>query len=343
MPTISNLVWHRSGGEIWFAAEGEDGPDGVYAVTLEGAVRHVYSAPGYATVADLAANGDALFVMVSPRMRMETSTRAGGRAAAVDLTWLDWSLLRDLSADGTMVLFDETGFGSGGTPGVYIRPVDGGPAVRLGDGICSAISGDGRFVLTGEIGGRPYFNIVPIGAGELRRVPTGDLHPAAGAWLPGGREVILIAAPRDRGRGLHRVDLESGSIHPLQDGVTGTHVIVSPDGTQVLSRGEDGALALFPLDGGPSRPFPGLDLMWRPAGWAADSRSFFAYRGGVIPAPVVRVDAAGGAAEPWAEIFTIERSGTSGINSMRFSQDGERYVCSYPRIHSVLFHARGLR
>jgi len=42
-------------------------------------------------------------------------------------------------------------------------------------------------------------------------------------------------------------------------------------------------------------------------------------------------------------IAPVERSGVSGINTARVTLDGERYVCSYPRIDSALFHARGLR
>jgi len=66
-------------------------------------------------------------------------------------------------------------------------------------------------------------------------------------------------------------------------------------------------------------------------------------RGGAVPAKVLRVNASTGETEPWMEIAPTERSGVRGMNSVRFTQDGERYVCSYTRIDSPLFHARGLR
>jgi len=139
------------------------------------------------------------------------------------------------------------------------------------------------------------------------------------------------------------MEIESGTIQPLHDQVVGHNLIlVSPDGTQVIARGGDGALALFPVDGAASRSFPELDSMLRPAGWAADSKSFFIFRGGAVPAPVYRVDAASGTMEPWMEIAPIERSGVSGLNTVMVTLDGERYVCSYPRTDSSLFHARGL-
>jgi len=155
MPTISNVVWGPDG-KIWFAAQGEDSPDGVYAVTLDGKVRHVYSAPGYGAVEDFADNGDALYHMLSPRMLMETSTRSGGRAEALDLSWLDWSLARDVSIDGSTVLFDETGIASGGVAGVYLRSIDGEPAVRLSDGVGFAIF-RGRALCCGDGSQRAEF------------------------------------------------------------------------------------------------------------------------------------------------------------------------------------------
>ena len=120
-------------------------------------------------------------------------------------------------------------------------------------------------------------------------------------------------------------------------------MVLSPDGTQVLVKGEDGLLTLFPVDGGTPRIFPELDGTWRQARWMGDSKSFFVFRTGRIPAPVFRVDVATGAKEPWTEIEPLERSGISGVNSLLMARDGERYVCSYSKLASSLFHARGLR
>ncbi|HET9252038.1 MAG TPA: protein kinase [Candidatus Eisenbacteria bacterium] len=341
--TLWRGAWGPSGEEIWFGAMGHEQGDGVFAVNLEGRVRRVYSSPGFAGVDDLNADGDALFITVQPRMRLETSTRAGGLADAVDLSWLDWSLLRDLTADGTMVLFDETGFGAGASPGIYIRSIDGEPAVRLGDGVCAAFSPDGRHVLAGQ---NPMGEamVIPTGVGKPRRLRTEGLHVSYGDWLPDGREVVLLASEEGQGRRFYRCEIESGKVRLMNEAVIGSLVVkVSPDGSVVVGRGEDGLLALFPLDGSAPRPFAKLGLSYRPAGWAGDSRSFFVFRATEIPAKVSRVDAGTGAMEPWTEVTPLSRSGVDGINSMRFTPDGERYAYSYPRTHSVLHHARGLR
>ena len=343
-PTTFGTMWSPDGEEIWFSAQNDEGANGVFAVSLEGELRHVYSTPGFSIVNDFAANGDVLFTTSNPRMRMEGSTRSGGRAQAVDLSWLDWTLLRGISQDGSMVLFDETGNGSGGIPGVYVRSTDGGPAVRLGDGVAAGMSRDGRFVLAIEASGTSTLTILPTGAGAVRHLSTGDLLMSQADWLPGDREAVLVAALPGQARHLHRMDLATGAIRPVSDQpMASPSVAVSPDGAHALGRGADGVLALFPLDGGVPRSFPELDNSWRPGGWAGDSKSFFAHQGGIIPAQVFRVDASTGNKEPWMEIMPVERSGVSGINTVAFAPDGERYAISYSRITSGLFHARGMR
>jgi hypothetical protein len=343
IPTLWRSAWRPDGKEIWYGGAGAQEGVGVFGVDLEGHVRQVYSSPGFAGVDDISEDGGALLITVRPQMLMETSTRSGGVGAVVDLTWLDWSLVRDISADGAMVLFDETGLGAGAAGGVYIRSLDGEPAVRLSDGLCSTFSEDDRFVLVGELE-RAGVTIVPTGVGKIRELSTGNLKGAYADWLRGSDALLLIASEPGESRRLYRMDIDSGSIRRLHDTVLGAYSLqVSPDGRFALARGADGVLTLFPTDGTPERPFPELGTSYRPAGWAGDSRSFFVFLSSSVPAPVFRVDAATGALEPWMSIEPRFRAGVDGINGARLTRDGERYVCSYTLSDSVLYHAQGLR
>ena len=58
----------------------------------------------------------------------------------VDLSWQDVAYPVEFSADGRRLLFGDIGYG------VSLRPLDGGPPVRLGDGVPAGLSPDGRFV-----------------------------------------------------------------------------------------------------------------------------------------------------------------------------------------------------
>ena len=140
------------------------------------------------------------------------------------------------------------------------------------------------------------------------------------------------------------MELDSEEIRPLHDTfLSGYTLSVSPDGRFVLTRREDGVLVLFPMDGGPPRPFPELRSQHRAAGWAGDSRSFFVSLVGSIRSSVVRVDVASGSVEPWMEIEPRGRGGVDAISTVRMTRDGERYVCSYSRGDSLLYLAQGLR
>ena len=317
--------------------------DGITAVTTDGRLRHVYSAPGLPYLEDIAQNGDTLITMARPRMRLETGTRSGGLADARDLSWLDWTLLRDMTPDGSTVLFDETGAGAGEPAGIFLRPTDGSPAVRLSDGVCAAISSDGRWVLGSGVAGSKEALIVPVGAGQARHIAVGNLSISYGDWFPDGKEVVLNALDPAEGRGLYRLNLDTCEIQRIHPhGVGGSTVIVAPDGSGAIARTENLLHAFFPMDGSEPTIYPELDQVWKPCGWAEDSRHFFAHRSGAIPSTVLKIDARTGAQEVWMEVTPLIRSGVDGINSLRLSRDGERYACSYVSNDGTLCHARGL-
>ena len=351
LDTLIRAVWSPDGREIWFTGFGE-GIGGITAVTPEGRLRHVYSAPGLPLIDDVAANGDALVTMAQPRMLLETSTRSAGVAGAVDLSCLDWSLLRDMTPDGSTVLLDETGAGAGPTPVIFVRSTDGSPPLRLADGACAAISSDGRHVLAApydvdpdrpDLVHRDAVLIVPVGPGPTRRVSLGDLSVNFADWLPGERELVLNGSMKGEGRNLYVMDIETAAIRRVHERrIIGQGLVASPDGTRVLARVESFCITVFFLDGSEPRVFEDLDQKWRPAGWAADSASFFAFGTGSIPAPIVRIDVETGRREPWTDIVPLVRSGVDGVNAVRLSEDGERYAYSYVSMTSVLCHVSGL-
>ncbi|HEX4933108.1 MAG TPA: hypothetical protein VFV33_08020, partial [Gemmatimonadaceae bacterium] len=257
---IWRLAWKPDGSEILFGGQGETGMPGIYAASLDGVIRCAYGAPGWPAIEDVAKNGDALMAMIRPRMRLETGTRTGGLSSVRDLSWLDWTLLRDLSADGETVAFDETGLGSGGNPGVFIRPTGGGPAVRLADGICSHLSTDGRYVLVAHQQERTVLQLVPTGAGETRRIDLGDLAITYADWIPGSDSVLVVGSMPDQPRRLYRVELDTGAIRSINDeiSVMGAGAKVSPDGKRAALRDPAGGIRIVRLEDGACASVPGV-------------------------------------------------------------------------------------
>ncbi|HET9951240.1 MAG TPA: protein kinase [Candidatus Eisenbacteria bacterium] len=341
IPNTARLAWTPDGREVWYGGQGYDNLIAVFAVDLEGRVRVVYSSPAPITPADISRDGDVLLLVAEYRMRLESGTRSGG-APPIELSALDWSLLRDASPDGSCVVFDETG-SLGEMGAVYWSATDGTPPIRLGEGLCYALSPDGRHVLAKLRGPDRTLQIYPVGAGATRTIRLRELTPLFGAWLPDGASVVIVAQGEGGPPLLHRVDLQSGEARRISDvPVRGLAAIPSPDGAHVLSRIADGTLAIFPVAGGAPRPLPAAGANAGPCGWTADSRSIFVHDRNRIPAPVSRLEVDSGQSVPWMEIHPLHRSAVSGLNSVRVSRDGERYACSYVHSSSALYHARGL-
>ena len=113
---------------------------------LSGKLRLVARAPGMLTLQDIAPDGRVLVTREAPRAGFYGL--APGAAKERELSWLDYSSPCALSADGKLVLFDESGEGGGATYSVFLRKTDGSPAIRLGNGTCTALSPDTKWAIS---------------------------------------------------------------------------------------------------------------------------------------------------------------------------------------------------
>jgi Tol biopolymer transport system component len=140
--------------------------------------------------------------------------RFGLDAPERDLSWLDLSMVTDLSADGRTMVFSESGEGGGPGYSVFVRPTDGAPPVRLGEGRAMTISPDGRWVLTTPLSGLPRIVALPTGAGEAKILGTGFTRHAWADWLPDSRRIVFTAAEAGQPLRLFVQDLDGGGLSP---------------------------------------------------------------------------------------------------------------------------------
>ena len=332
--TAWRQAWDPSGQAIWFSAGGDERSPGIYRMTLDGATEPVYQAPTYTTVEDVSPRGDLLSLSVIPRMRMQSGSKDGGETR--DLSWLDWSLVRDISSDGEWVLFGESGV-TGGGPGIYIRRLDGSPAIRLGDGDCWKLSPDFQWVLITQSGRHDDFALLPTGAGPLVPLPTFGLRCSNATWFPDGTGFIALAAEKGHGQRLYRYDLETKTARPIRDEAFHQIGYISPDGRQLLAIDHERRMVIVATDGSSIRRIgPALESR-RPIGWNREGTHFYTFDKGTIPAPVFLVDAETGEETPWLTIETRERHGVQNVNNVCLTPDGMTYVTSYNQTLSSLY------
>src|SRR6185312_4412664 len=185
------LAWSPSGDEIWFTATATGFSRSLRGVTLSGKARELLSAPGTLTLHDVAADGRAL--ISRDAMRAGAIGLAPGESKERDLSWQDWTVPNDISADGKLILFVEAGEAGGGTYAAFMRSTNGASAVRLGEGSPLALSPDGNWalVLRQNIS-PPDFDLLPTGVGERRTLFTGDVIPNFGQFFPDSQRILFV-------------------------------------------------------------------------------------------------------------------------------------------------------
>jgi WD40 repeat protein len=311
----------------------------IYEITRDGALRVRLRLTGFPYLQDISASGDVLFVQATPQMKMEWYEPG---ADPRDLSWLDWTLCRDISPDGKWILFDESGVANDGRALSFMRGTDGSPAVRLGDGLSNEFSPDGQWVLASSNDGTMM--LLPIGAGQEQVLPIPGMSVHDATWLPDGKALCMAASESGRGLRLYVYDLATKSARPISDEGVGVHLSrVSPDGKHVIARDQSISYTLYSLEGGPSRPLEGVEPGERPHSWSAEGDAVFAFERGKIPSSIHRIEIATGKREFWHAIGPRNPSGVSGMNSVLMSRDGRSFVASYMRDISELYIARGVQ
>jgi len=339
--SIQGLAWSPDGGEIWFTATRTGGDRSLYATTMSGQVRLLARVPGELTILDVGKEGNVLMTRGNDRAGM--MGLAPGEAKEKDLSWLDWSVPGSLSADGKIVLFQESGEGGGPKYAVYLRNTDGSPAIRLGEGTGMSLSPDGQWALSRlNITPSPLV-LYPTGVGDMRRLKDDGLNHVNAAFLPDGKRFVFTGTEPGHGVRLYWESLDEGKGHPFSGEGAGSGFAVSPDGTVVAARGADQKVYMYPIAGGEPKLVPGQQPGETSSGWTADGRSMFLVTRGKIPSLVSRVDLATGQRTVWKTVEPADAAGIDTIGRVMIAADARSYVYGYNRTLSDLYLVQGLK
>ena len=282
---------------------------------------------------------DGRVLLTDGRFRIGMAHRDVRTRTERDLSWLDVSVLGDLSPDGRTLLFSQTGSGGrGGMYTLYARDADGSPAVRLGDGVAMGLSPDGRWALCFRRQPSKGIVLLPTRAGEPRVVPSDIENASWAAWFPDGKRILIAGSSGGKRPRLWVQDISRPTATPVaEEGVTAPAAI-SPDGALVAARDSTMTLVLYPADGaGAPRRFAGQVGNELPVLWSADGKAIFLLRRGGWPARVFRLDVATGRTEPWKEIEPVDPAGLVYIAPLHLTPDARSFAYSYGRVLSDLY------
>jgi WD40 repeat protein len=375
----TGIAWSGDGTEVWVSGTNSSSPPALYAVNVnDGTMRLVTRLTGAVRIFDLSPKREALLsngmwraalmwsrraaespsrqVVESTSLPAATTTAAPPASPLVDSTtrrledsekdssWLDWSILADLSPDGRTILFSETREGGGAKSAVYLRRADAPAPLRLADGIADALSPDGRWALAHQ---GPKLVIVPTGTGEARDLKIDGAFESGAAWLPDSRRAIVGGAVGKDAYRLYLIDTLDETAKPISpeniwSGGGMRTFAVSPDGRFVAGMTAQETIVLYPLDGTAPIPVPGTEKGEIPIQFAADGTSLFVYRPTTLPARVHRVTLATGQRELWRELTAADPAGVYKIAPVAITPDGNAYAYTALRVLSELYLTEGV-
>jgi Tol biopolymer transport system component len=340
---LGGLAWSADGSEVWFTASAAGSDRELYAVTLSGQKRLVSRVPGTLVLQDIASDGRVL--LSHGTNRPVILALAPGETKERDLTWLDYSVVADISSDGKTLLFTEEGFAGGPQYAVYLRGSDGSPAIRLGKGNACALSADGKWALAIDLAPPTQLVLLPTGAGEAHALPRHNVQGFQWAgWLPDGKSVLFTGSEPGRGPRIYVQDVAGGPPRAVTpEGVFTLHNTISPDGQFVVAA-TDVEARIYPVAGGEPRPIPGLEADL-PISWSGDGRSLYARSRNLreVPAKVYRLDLSTGRKDLWKELGPADLSGVSSVVFIVITPDARSYAYTYNNRLSNLYLVEGLK
>jgi hypothetical protein len=314
----------------------------IHVFTLSGQSRLMLQAPGSMYLQDVARDRKALVTQGAARSHMLWTSDNAQR----DLSWLDWSTVADVSADGAAVLFYEWGSAVGTKPVVYLRKTDGSDAVRLGDGRALALSPDGRWALALQDAPQtPHLVLLPTGAGVSRQIPAqGITDFYLARWFPDGQR-LLVVGDGEGGPGSYIQHLADGRLEPIgEKGMLA--MLVSPDGQRVLFNDPLEGYVVASLDGRRSIALRALSAHQRPVQWSADGEHLYVKGEEDELVRLYKFHIATGESTLVKELAPPDPSGVvavgDGRNELAVTPDGNSYVFSYWSFVRDLYLVEGL-
>ncbi|HKD02516.1 MAG TPA: protein kinase [Terriglobales bacterium] len=332
-PDIRGLAWNPSGKEIWFSES-----HNLWAVTLDGHQRLVWSSAGPLRLSDISHDGRVL--LVRENRRRGIAGLFPGRTGETDLSWQDWSLLTRISPDGKWIYFSEEGDGGGTKYSAYMRATDGSPAILLGEGCPFGLSPDGKWVASIIPGQPQQLTLLPTGVGETKNISLPGFDYDLAFWMTDGQKLLIQGREPGKGTRVYLQNVDGGPLKPVAPEGIGIRSFADPLG---LNARKGDTVTRYPYDGGPPETRKAVipPLIYPQS--LQTGRFVIGALENTVPLKLYRFDTVTGQKQPWKEFVPTDRAGVFFILPYDITPDGRYYAYSYVRDLSDLYLVEGLK
>ena len=344
MTSVRGLAWSPAGDEVWCSGISAGQQNGIWAVRPGAPPREIHTFAARVRLFDLAPDGRALISLGTIYLGVNVGAEEGSRET--DLSWFDGSVAADFSPDGRQLLMWECHEAENPHYASFLRDLDGSPAVRLGEGIATAISPDGQWALACLFLPRHRIVLYPTGFGEPREVPVrGFEHINWAGFHPDGQNLIVIGRKGDEPRRAYLTSIASGESTMLWDEeVSGRRdgCSISPDGGRLVMRRASGEYVLLSIPERSITELPGLEKNASVIQFDASGRALYYTPPHPAPHAIRRLDLETRETVHWRTLSPPDPAGALYIGGAIVSADGSRYGYTFLRHISDLYVVEGL-
>jgi serine/threonine protein kinase/Tol biopolymer transport system component len=342
--TVQGLAWSRGGREIWFTANNNTTgatDRQLFGVSLGGKQREILTTPYGTRLMDVAGDGRVLLCGEELRSEISGIDPSTGKERR-GLEWFNGSGLGDISADGKAILFDEWGGPAGSLYLVVYRKMDGSAPTALGEGATPKFSPDGTTAAAPFLSRPPQLALHPIGTGESRRLPLGDIvNFTTVAWFPDGKHVLLEASKEGEPLRTYEMDLQGGK--PQEVGPADlTGVAVAKDGQKIAGRNSAGEAVVFNRETKKVQLIPGIGPQDGIEKWTKDGQALLVTTSTPWEAQIYRVEVSTGKRNLLQKVELSEKAGSIYNVRAQYAEDGKTYVYNTRRVLGSLYVVEGL-
>jgi eukaryotic-like serine/threonine-protein kinase len=336
--SLLGLAWSASGTEVWFTAARSGAERSLMAVTLDGRTRLVAQTAGGMHLRDVAPSGEVVVDRSNSHMLMSSGNL--DEASQQDISWLDWSRPVAISADGTTILFDESGTGGGAGYSVFLYTHHTQSPRQIGSGRAMDLSDDEQWALAQDASDPTKLSLISVARQSAQAIQGHGFVYQWSKFIPRSQEILVGGRFPGHGAGIYRQHLPDGMPALVTSGVEFDDPVIDSTGRFAAGVSDRCEVTVVDLTSGQHRavkagratyPVVLIDQNRALARTLADKTISLDF-----------LDLRSGEASPFKKIEASDMTGVSGLFPVYVAKNLNNYVYSRLETYSDLFLISGL-